>query len=286
MSELKTWDDNAARRGGAVIAWINQADAPSLEAANSQGVCNAIVKDWISSCRGYTSDRGEFVKTFTARDKDGRLLNANVPERYIAQQEKLTTALKIYQTEARTRRLKIRDLEQKGDKEAAKQLRLEGSRANQRAFGGETCEKVAARASFDEVIDALNKVSTDDLYIALTFYWDTDSESFGHVVGIELRNDKHRFGFIDANLGLFSFPEFSSLISFWRDDVWPALYQRHGPKPFALYFYRIGHGGTGRSPSEQQQLDAENADEVERVQSSLEKKGAEQGKETTSKNTN
>src|SRR3954453_14347333 len=184
MPAFATWDESARQRGGAVIAWINQTDAPSLEAANSEGVCYAIVREGIRRCRGYTADRGTFVKTFTARDQDGKVLNANVPMDYIDQQNNLTAALKIYQKEASARNAKITELEKKkGNETMVKQLRLEGWRANQRAFGGEGCEKAVGRRLFAEVIDALNKVSTEPLYIGLTFYWDANKETSGHMVG-------------------------------------------------------------------------------------------------------
>ena len=273
MPAFKTWEDNAAECRGVVIAWINQTDAPTLEAANSEGVCYAIVRDWISSCRGYASDRIAFIKTFMARDKDGKLLNAHVPEHYIKQQEKLMEGVKIYQEQARARKLKIKQLQEKGNEAAVKQLRLEGLQALQRAFGGVECEKLALYRSLDQVLVTAKKFETADAYLGLTFYWDANSESFGHVVGLELRYDKHRYGLIDPNLGLFSFPEFSDLISFLRDDVWPELYGPHGPNLFGLYIYNIGHGGTGLSPSEQKQLDDENAKQLESVQSSADKKG-------------
>jgi hypothetical protein len=96
MAKLADWTGYARRFNGTVSAWINQAEAPKLLADNSQGVCNAIVTDWLASFRGYRSDRMKFIAKFTKRDNNGLLFNANIPDEYIAQQAQLSNELALH----------------------------------------------------------------------------------------------------------------------------------------------------------------------------------------------
>jgi hypothetical protein len=245
------WRQRALARGGRLVVWIEQSTDPNLLAQNSSGVCHALTVAWIEHYTGFTDDRSEFVNSFR-RNEGQRQDGTSIPRDYIEQQELYQSTVQAYNATLQTvKQLKNVPLE------AKKQL-LEGLKVQQRSLYGEKAV-VTPLPSGTSVTQAVNTFPIHPCYVALSF---RAGES-GHVVGFELRPDVYVSGnypefyeFFDANLGLFAFSSRASMLDFFVQDVWPAIYADHyaGCK-FRTAVTAITPGvGFGEDPSVEEQL--------------------------------
>ena len=256
MAKLETWEGLVKQYRGAVVAWINQAEAPNLKEVNSQGVCNAIVKDWLASYRKDQHARQSFVAKFAAKDSSGQWLNTCVPDSYIDDQQKLSDALKLSRVEVEQRQKKIAQLKKQRKQSEADAAELELWQFAQRAVGGPDCRTLVGKKTFASTMQVLTQIDAA-LYIALSLtgtmpkrFWEFSAKSFGHVVGLEFRPAYNLFEFIDANLGLFAFVKRDDMLSFVQNAVWPRFYQPYPITTFALYMYEIGPDDFGITQQE------------------------------------
>jgi hypothetical protein len=242
MAKLSDFENYAAKYNGGVVAWINQGDI--IAGTDARGVCLVIVQDWIESCRLSWSKRVTFVKKFTGRDKDGKFDDSYVPKDYLDRQDAENRKVALAKAELEKRGKKAKELEKKGQNDAAR-AELEAAWTHlKKTIGGDDCRQLAVRHSFKQVVDSLKKI-TEPCYIALSLNaparWTLKGrKDFGHTVGIELRPDIPMFEFLDANSGLFAFTKLDDMIAFLQDIIWPGFYQSKNVTAFGFYFFDAG----------------------------------------------
>jgi hypothetical protein len=283
MADLRVWEGLVKQCGGAVVAWINQAGAANLKAANSEGVCNAIFRDWLASYRGDQRARKCFVAKFAARDNEGNWLNANVPQDYLADQEKLNQELKLQRAGLALRAKRLAEADKRGNKDEIAKAIDELWTFKQHMTGGDACINLVAFTSLAETMASLAKIQRSG-YIGLSLslilpkrFWDFGTKTSGHMVGLEFQPAYNMFEYIDANLGLFAFVKQADMLSFIQNAVWPRFYQPYSIRLFSLYVYDVGRGGFDITDDElalkQQERDArrrELAQRFARMQQDLE----------------
>jgi len=252
MAKLSDWERYAAQHKGIVVAWINQPGAASIKQANSNGVCRAITRSWIDSCRGDTAAQIEFLKKFRAYGPDGKMLDANVPDEYIEQQVELSKAFNTSQIQfaALTKDVLDANADAKTKLNASKQdydaalLKAQQALSVLEDFvkavqGGQGCFDAKRFKTVDLVIAELKNQSAQSQYYGLSM---TGPSGFGHVVGFEFRSDRQpaSYQFLDANSGLFYFTAADDMLDFVEKKIWLAFYSNQPIGIFGLFLYDLG----------------------------------------------
>src|SRR3954454_22550356 len=159
MAELKVWQGLVKQYGGAVVAWINQSGAAKLKEANSEGVCNAIFRNWLASYRKDQLARKSFVARFAGKDNEGNWLNANVPQDYIADQQNLTQQEMLQRAGLALRTKRLTEADKRGNKDEIDKAIDDLWTFKQRMVGGAECINLHAFSSFAETMRVLSTIT-------------------------------------------------------------------------------------------------------------------------------
>jgi hypothetical protein len=263
MALIDQWRTNAAKRHGDLVVWIAQGSDPNLKSANFEGVCAAIVREFLSNSRKYRSNRAAFVDSFRQYDDAGNIVGYSIPTIYLQKQADLQREFDQYKkrfVDLGRRTIAYRK-DNPTDTHFYPALR-ETMKIYERVMnGGVDCIKFFAAPSLNEALLEVASPLAPVLYELLM----KDSGGRGHRVGFEMRPDQSagRFNqihqFLDPNLGLFVFGNPVDLWTFVESEVWPALYAGRYDR-FDLMEYDIGLGGFGLSPEEKKKLEDEALD--------------------------
>jgi hypothetical protein len=231
MAELKYWQDIAKKLKGEIVVWINQTEA--LRGTNSEGVCNAMTREWIASFKSIRS-RGAFFHKFWRIDAQGLFLPYSVPAEYIQKQDAL---------QAETARLRrfiawfdaiAADYKKKHpeDKKLIEWSDEQSMLYELRMRGGPGCTTYLQYDTVDEVLGYLQAMEGGDRS-AFTLHMLKDGR--GHALAFEFLPGKEKgeghpkdssypalYQFLDPNTGWFAFDSFKSLGVFFKIPVMKA----------------------------------------------------------------
>jgi len=235
MVDLSVWQGYATQCKGEILVWINQTDA--LKGTGSEGVCNAITRDWIDSLDSIRA-RAAFYNNFRCLNEAGQFRDYCMPAGYIQRQKKLEAENKARQKTLTKLRLDAQAYEKKhpGDTtKSEKVFKLEAS-----LMGGPKCQDVFPLDTREDVIEHLNLAKGTSFAGALHLLTD----SGGHAVALEFQpgkeggEDDFVYHFIDPNTGWFAFSQYNHLRVFVQVVVLKNYYPASKYNRFKIYHYR------------------------------------------------
>lgn len=233
------WTKYADEYGGNPVFWINQTNAPQLQAANLDGVCFAITMDWVDNYRTSMIARRNFINRF--RDVQSEDVPKRFPAIYVEKQQAYKATLDA-QNDAVRQILGMLKTATDSTNPSRTELLAIKSRLQKNAYGRSlgTFSKINDDIfGFDTAVNALKAAAAQSPgYFMLSF---STPGVGGHVVGFEARPDMYvstnypqLHEFIDANLGLYAFSDFDKMMSFFVDKVWYENYEHKGYSKYEL----------------------------------------------------
>jgi hypothetical protein len=235
MPKLSDWQTYATNRKGEIVVWINQTDA--LKGTDSDGVCNAITRDWITSFDSIRA-RAQFYQKFRRVDASGQFLAYSLPDDYVRRQKQLEAENKVRQVCLTWLRKTAAAYGKKhaGDNSWSERV----FEIEPRLIGGPNCQDVIPIDTRKAIIDHLDLMKGASYAGILHLLKD----SGGHAVAVEYLPGKegtkedYVYQFLDPNTGWFAFGDYKGL----REFIWYEVLKYY-PAPkynrFKMYNYRM-----------------------------------------------
>ena len=238
--------------GGLLYLWVDQSTDQLLKAKNSNGVCFAMARDFVQKFQATSDEVGQLdflnAITTTTNTSGGK---QRIPQIYINQQVKFSTAIKEYNTENKVLNQQLDEATADKKDEIIQQLLALRKTFNIKNYGA-TFSKInnyAINGGFGYEIfpDIFNDLFAESLMKPCYFLMGMTREGGGHAVAFGYRPDLSEvnagfdeiYQFFDANLGLFYFKTDMVLSDFFSVVVWDSLYRAKNYTKITVTCYPI-----------------------------------------------